>query len=374
MLALVGAVSSLLLIACANVSNLMLVRSSVRQRDLAVRAALGGSWWRLVRQMLAEAVLLSLLGALAAIGLAPLLIRVLLALAPQNLPRLESIAVDWRVPLFAAAAGLASVVIFGIVLAVRAARPDVMHILRGEGHPASSASGQLLRNTVVIVEVTLSFVLLVGSGLMFRSLYQLQHIDPGYDPHHILTLLLARNWQLSQQAGRVELLSQIQSRLWALAGVENVTASVPFPLAGGSPPPMEVRTQQVSTDLTRIFTVDFHGVLAGYFETLRTPVLAGRSFAEDDIARGRNVAVIDQLLANEAFPNESAGPEAHLLAFWRAAMGRCDRRGCTSANGFPSRARPAGTDLFPGQLRRNRYVAVLGHSDCWQPRSVRGRN
>jgi putative ABC transport system permease protein len=152
MLALVGAVSSLLLIACANVSNLMLVRSSVRQRDLAVRAALGGSWWRLVRQMLAEAVLLSLLGAPAAIGLAPLLIRVLLALAPQNLPRLESIAVDWRVPLFAAAAGWASAVIFGIVVALRAARPDVMHILRGEGHPASSASGQLLRNTVVIVE------------------------------------------------------------------------------------------------------------------------------------------------------------------------------------------------------------------------------
>ena len=268
-----------------------------------------------MRQMLAEAVLLSLLGALAAIGLALLLILVLLALAPQNSPRLESISVDWRVPLFAAAAGLASVVIFGIVLAVRAARPDVMHIVRGEGHPASSASGQRLRNTVVIVEVTLSFVLLVGSGLMFRSLYQLQHIDPGYDPHHILTLLLARNWQLSQQAGRVELLSQIQSRLWALAGVENVTASVPFPLAGGSPPPMGVRTQQASTDLTGIFTVDFHGVLAGYFETLRTPVLAGRTIAEDDIARGGNVAVIDQLLANEAFPNESAGGKRIFLPF-----------------------------------------------------------
>jgi len=94
-----------------------------------------------------------------------------------------------------------------------------------------------------------------------------------------------------------------------------VTASVPFPLAGASPPPMEVRTQQASTHLTRIFTVDFHGVLAGYFETLRTPVLAGRTFAEDDIARRRNVAVIDQLLANEAFPNESAGGKRIFLPF-----------------------------------------------------------
>ena len=169
----------------------MLVRSSVRQRELAVRAALGGSWWRLVREMLAETVLLSLLGALAAIGLAPLLLRVLLALAPQNLPRLESIAVDWRVPLFAAAAGFASAIIFAIVLALRAARPDMMHILRGEGHTASSASGQLLRNTVVIVEVTLSFVLLVGSGLMFRSLYHLQHIDPGT----IRTIFLPSCWR-----------------------------------------------------------------------------------------------------------------------------------------------------------------------------------
>src|SRR5262249_44884210 len=151
-LALMGAVIFLLLIACSNVANLLLVRASSRERELAVRAALGGDWRRLMRQMLAEAALLAGLGTLAGVGLARLGIRALLAIAPANLPRVESVAIDWRVLAFAAMAGLAAAAIFGVGPAWRAARPDVMQVLRGGGRTAGLEAGSWLRHGVVIAE------------------------------------------------------------------------------------------------------------------------------------------------------------------------------------------------------------------------------
>ncbi|MCP5118890.1 MAG: FtsX-like permease family protein, partial [bacterium] len=192
-LALMGSVVFLLLTACANVANLLLVRVFRRERELAVRTALGGSRWRLIQQTLTEAVLLAGLGTLLGVGLAWLGIRWLLVLAPANLPRLESIAIDWRVLAFAAATGLATAVIFGVMPALRASRPEVTRILRG-GRTSSFGAGRLLRNGVVVAEVALSFALLIGSGLMFRSFLELRRIDPGYDPQGVLTFLLVRDW------------------------------------------------------------------------------------------------------------------------------------------------------------------------------------
>src|SRR6266404_6001327 len=168
-LALMGAVIFLLLIACANVANLMLVRASLRERELAVRAALGGSWWRLMRQMLMEAALLSGVGTLLGVGLAWLGTHALLAVAPANLPRVDSVAIDWCVLAFAAMTGLTSAALFGAIPAWRGSSPDVMQVLRGGGRAAGSPGGRRLRSSVVIAEIALSFVLLIGSGLMFRS-------------------------------------------------------------------------------------------------------------------------------------------------------------------------------------------------------------
>ena len=310
-LSLMGAVIFLLLIACANVANLLLVRAWLRERELAVRAALGGSWWRLASQMLAEALLLSGLGTVLGVVFAWLGIHVLAGIAPATLPRIESTAIDWHVLAFAAAAGLAAVAVFGVIPAAGAARPDVNQVLRG-GRTPGLGPGHLLRSTVVVAEVALSFVLLIGSGLMFRSFLELRRVDPGYDPRGLLTFFVTRDWQLTRQQGRLALLRETQDRLRALPGVRNATAALVLPLGGGSRPgnPDAARPQPAPASADG---ADFQQVMPGYFETLRTPLLAGRTFTEDDNAPGRNVVVVDQLFAAEAFPNESAVGKRILL-------------------------------------------------------------
>jgi predicted permease len=287
------------------VANLLLVRASLRQRELAVRAALGAGWRRLVRQLLAEALLLAVAGAVLGLGLAWMGIRQLLAIAPANLPRLDSIKLDPVSLVFTALAGLAAAVIFGLPPALQASRPDVMNVLRGSGRSGGLVGGQRLRNVVVITEVALSFVLLIGSGLMFRSFIALQRIDTGYNPHGLLTFQLLGPRGGPQPQSRAAFMREAQDRLRALPGVESVTASSPFPLAGGSSP-IRWGLEQALSDPTKFQAVDNQIVLPGYFETLRTPLLAGRVFTEADNAPERNVVVVDQFLAAKAFPGESA--------------------------------------------------------------------
>jgi predicted permease len=303
-LALTGSVVFLLLIACANVANLLLVRASQRQRELAVRAALGGSWWRLIRQMLVEALLLAGAGTLLGLGLAWFGIRQLLAIAPANLPRLDSIAIDPVVLAFTALAGLAAAVVFGVPPALQASRPDVMNILRGSGRTGGLGGGRLLRNVVVVTEVALSFVLLIGSGLMIRSFIAMQQVDPGYDSDNLLSFQLLGSGG-GQPQERAAFMRELRSRLSALPGVESVTASIPFPLAG---PSWATRwgTGEALSDPSKFQAADRQFVLPGYFEALRMRLIAGRTFTEADNAPERNVVVIDEFLAAKAFPNESA--------------------------------------------------------------------
>jgi predicted permease len=313
-LALTGAVVFLLLIACANVANLLLVRASQRQRELAVRAALGGSWWRLVRQMLLESLLLAGVGTLIGLGLAWYGIRQLLAIAPANLPRLGSISIDPVVLAFTALAGLAAAVIFGLPPALQAARPDVMNILRGIGRSGGLGGGRRLRNLVVVTEVALSFVLLIGSGLMIRSFLALQRIDLGYDPDNLITFQLIGLGNNAQPQERAVLLRDLQGRLSALPGVESVTASYPFPLAGGFSP-LRWGMGEALSDPSKFQATDWQVVLPGYFEAIGTPLIAGRTFTEADNTPGRNIVVIDEFLAAKAFPNESAVGKRVLIRF-----------------------------------------------------------
>jgi putative ABC transport system permease protein len=299
-LALMGAVVFLLLIACANVANLMLVRASMRECELAVRATLGGSWWRLVRQMMTEAVWLSGFGTALGVALAWIGIRAALRMAP-DLPRLESAAIDWRVLAFSAIAGVAATAVFGVVPAFRAARPDVNRILRGG---RGVMEGGLLRNAVVVVEVALSFVLLIGSGLMLRSFLELRRIDPGYDPRGVLTFFVTCDWSLTRQQGRIELLNRIQEKLRATPGVESATAALVLPLGGGARPKNAATAPRPAGASWE--GADFQQVMPGYFETLRTRLVAGRTFTSTDNLPGRNLVVIDQWFAERAFPNESA--------------------------------------------------------------------
>jgi len=301
-LSLMGAVILLLLIACANVANLMLVRASSRERELAVRAALGAGWWQLVRQTLAEAIVIATLGTLIGVGLAYLGIRELLAIAPENLPRLNAIGINWQVLAFSVLAGLFSAVLFGVIPALRTAKPDVMQTLRVAGR-TSALGGASLRNAVVVVEVALAFVLLIGSGLMFRTFINIQRVDLGFEPRGLLTFQLLGNIGNSPQENAT-FKRQLREQLKAIPGVKSVTASFPLPLAGGFSP-VRWGGAEAQTDPGKFQAADLQIVLPGYFEAMGTKLLAGRTFTEDDSAPDRNLLIVDQALAAKAFPNES---------------------------------------------------------------------
>jgi putative ABC transport system permease protein len=302
-LALMGAVIFLLLIACANVANLMLVRASQRERELAVRAALGAGWWQLVRQTLAEAFVIAALGTLIGVGLAYLGIRQLLAIAPENLPRLNAVGIDTQVLAFSILAGLLSALLFGVVPALRTAKPNLMETLRAAGRSgALGAAG--LRNGVVVVEVALAFVLLIGSGLMFRTFVNIQRVNLGFDPRGLLTFQLLGNIGNSPQEADTYK-RQLREQLAAIPGVRSVTASFPLPLAGGFSP---VRWGGADSqgDPSKFQAADLQIVLPGYFEAMGMTLLAGRTFTQEDNSPDRNLLIIDQALAAKAFPNESA--------------------------------------------------------------------
>jgi predicted permease len=303
-LALTGAVLFLLLIACANVANLLLVRTSLRTRELAVRAALGGSRWRLIRQMLLEAALVSGVGTVFGIALAYLGIRALIAIGPADLPRLNQVAIDPVVLAFSIGAGLVAAILFGLAPALRASRPDVMDVLRGSGRTAGLGGGGL-RNAVAVAEVALSFVLLVASGLMVRSFIALQHVDLGFDPHNLLTFQLLGGRGEAQPQTRAARVREIQTRLSEIAGVEGVTAAAFVPLSGGYSA-IRWGKEDALTDASRYQATDWQTVLPGFFEAMRTPLIAGRTFTDADNAPDRKYVIVDQILAAKAFPRESA--------------------------------------------------------------------
>ncbi|MGC2498307.1 MAG: ABC transporter permease, partial [Acidobacteriaceae bacterium] len=198
-------------------------------------------------------------------------------------------------------------VLFGLAPAWRASQPTLMNVLRGASRTSGLASGAFLRNTVVMAEVAASFVLLVGSGLMFRSFLDLQRIDPGFDAHNLLTfqVLGANGTGGKTLEERVARRRQIEDRLRAIPGVESVTASTPFPLTGGYSP-VRWGTEAALSDPSRYQATDLQIVIPGYFEMMHTPVLAGRTFTEDDEQAGRNYVVVDEDLAKKAFPGQSA--------------------------------------------------------------------
>jgi putative ABC transport system permease protein len=302
---LMGAVAFVLLIACANVANLLLVRTSQRERELAVRSALGGNRGDLLRQMLVESFVLAGLGAALGVGLAWAGIKVLKAIGPQNVPRLDEVSLDPMVLGFTAAAAIASALIFGIVPALRASRVDVADMLRAGGRTSSlSGAGKWLRAGVVTAEVALAFVLLVGSGLMIRSFIALQQAKPGFDPSHILTFGLANTGQPSPEA-RQATVRQIQEKLSALPGVVSVTAASPIPFDGNQ---SNVRwgTEAALTNPALFQQADFRQILPNYFTAMRTALVDGRWFDEGDNVPDLKRIVIDNVLAAKAFPGEKA--------------------------------------------------------------------
>jgi predicted permease len=304
-LALMGAVMFLLLIACANVANLLLVRASLRAPEIAMRSALGAGRWRVIWQLLIEAIVLTGLGTVGGVALAWVGVRQLLALAPDNIPRADTVAIDLVVVSFTTIIALAAAVVFAVVPAVSAFRVDLVRALSGGGRsPGLGGRGRLFHGTIVVLEVALCFVLLVGSGLMFRSFLELTRVDPGFDPNGLLTFQLLGG-QLSTQQQTLERQRQLEGRLRAIPGVVAVTASNPFPLAGNFST-IRWGLEDALTDNTKYQAVDWQIVRPGYFDTMRTPLVRGRTFTEADNDPKRNLVVVDTMLASKAFPNADA--------------------------------------------------------------------
>ncbi len=305
LIALMAAVILLFLVACSNTANLVLVRTSIRERELAIRSALGGGIGRITRQMLTEAVFVGCAGTVLALGLAWLGIRVLLRLAPSNLPRLDSTSIDWRVLLFSASCGILGSIILGLLPTLSVVRSDVMKILHSAGRSGHLGSTGLLRSGAVIAEVAFAFALLIGSGLLFRSLVELVHVRPGYDPHGLLTFLTIGNAKDVAPKRRLAFLRDLEERLRSIPGIENVGGATALPLHWVGPPDgVAWSADRVPADPSH--RADIEAVLPGYFEALHSRVLEGRTFTDADNTSEQNLAVIDKSLAEKIFPNQSA--------------------------------------------------------------------
>lgn len=303
-LSLMGAVVFVLLISCANVANLILVRTSRRERELAVRAALGGSRVRLVRQMLAEALVLSVGGSLLGLALASAGVNLLLTIGPASLPRVQDVRLDPTVFVFTIVAGLVSAALFGVVPALRASRPDLIGTLRQGGRTSELGAGRILRNGVVMAEVALAFVLLIGSGLMFRSFLTLVNTKPGYDASGLETLFAVQaNKPLPED--RRAWVDAVHQRLAAIPGVTGVSFVFPLPLDGNV---AQVRwgTESAVTDPSTFQQADLEIATPGYFDVMHIRLIDGRDFTEaDNIPKGTAI-IVDNVLAAKAFPGEHA--------------------------------------------------------------------
>jgi predicted permease len=301
--ALMGAVMFVLLVACANVANLLLVRAGGREREFAVRAALGGSRGRLVRQVLVESLVVAAGGAALGLLLSEAGVRLLLAIGPEELPRLDSVAVDWTVAAFAALAALVSAAIFGAIPAVRASRPGLANVLRASGRSLGGGTGWL-SDGVVLAEVALSFVLLVGSGLMVRSFIALQATQPGYEYENVVTFFAPSGRPREGDEARA-FIDQVTERLSAIAGVVGVTGASNVPL-DGTTPFARWGTEEAIADPNKFQQMAHHFVRDNYFEVLRTPIIEGRSFTRADHGPDVRRMVIDSVIARKAFGQQSA--------------------------------------------------------------------
>ncbi len=293
-----------LLIACANVASLLLVRSSQRESEQAVRSALGGNRAVLAREALAEALLLAAIGGLAGLLLAAAGVRVLGLVAPADLPRFDTVSIDTTVLGFTLLLMLVVTCAIGVLPSLRASRPDLMSLLRARGRTGASAPARTLRQGVVIAEVALAYALLVGCGLMVRSYVTLTRANPGYDPRGLLTFSL-RNGRLKTPQEKAAFTQAVRDRITAIAGVQSVTAAYPFPLDGNSAT-LRWGTEAAAADPARFQQGNARFVLPGYFEAMRTPLLAGRTFTDADNVPEAKVVVIDALLAAKAFPGQPA--------------------------------------------------------------------
>jgi putative ABC transport system permease protein len=304
LLVLLGAVGFVLLIACANVANLLLARAAGRQKELAVRAALGARRGVLIRQLLIESMLLSLVGGAAALLLAWLGTRAVVALQPGRVPRMDEISIDGTVLGFTIGLALLTGLLFGLVPALRMSGRDLQSILRHGGRSGGEAGGQSVRRVLVVAEFALALMLLVGAGLLLQSFAQLSQVDPGFDPDRVLTgeLFLPTN-QYATGPERTAFMEEMMRRLESIPGVTGAGATSGMPFSGNvGTRTFNVEGFEAGPDQPEPWG-DYRVVTPGYREAMRIPLLRGRFFTGADRAETQPVVVVDRDLAVRYWPD-----------------------------------------------------------------------
>jgi predicted permease len=308
LLILLGAVGFVLLIACSNIAGLMLARASGRAREVAIRAALGATRWHLVRQMMAECLVLAVGGAVAGLALAYGGIQGIVALAPATVPIALDVRLDLFVLLFTAGAAMAAGLLFGIAPAWQMSRLDRYESLKEGGRAGTAGRArQRMRAGLVMGEVAIALVLLAGAGLFLRSLASLENVHPGFEPEGVITGSVALpSVRYSQDARQVAFYRAVLDRLAKIPGVTNVAAALPVPFSndGGS------ASFQIEGRPTAAGDPGPHGDIAqvspGYFSALKIPLRRGRVFSDHDAAGSQSVALVDETLAKQYWPNQDA--------------------------------------------------------------------
>ncbi|HYL37267.1 MAG TPA: ADOP family duplicated permease, partial [Bryobacteraceae bacterium] len=296
-----------LLIACANVANLLLVRATTRKREIAIRAAVGAGRGRIIRQLLTESVVLSLAGGILGLALGTIGIRALLAVNPGSIPRIGPhaayVSMDLRVLAFTLAVALITGILFGLIPALQASRADLTATLKESGGRSGSGFRQnKARSILVICEMALALILLIGAALLIRTYVALRSVDPGFDPHNVLTIQMSITGpRFAKTAGVAQLVQDVIPGISALPGVLAASSSCCLPLDGGYGLPFII--------VGRPLNGPSHGgggwktVSSGYFAVFKLPILRGRDFTDGDDRAAAPVVIINQAFARRFWPN-----------------------------------------------------------------------
>jgi putative ABC transport system permease protein len=310
LLILLAAVGFVLLIACANVANLMLARATARQKEIAIRTALGAGRWRIIRQLLTESVLLSFVGGVFGLLLAKWGVDLLLASMPREfalgIPGWNKIGLDYRVLAFTLVVSLATGILFGLFPAWQASKSDINETLKEGGRSSATGRGRY-RSALIVSEVTLALVLLVGAGLMIRSITRLMDVNPGFDPQNLVTLQLSlprSQYAKSQQV--TNFYSELTRRVASLPGVESVASIDMMPMGGSGGTASFVVEGKPAPPKGQYPEANARTASPGYFKTMHIPVLEGREFDEHDTPDSPLVVIINETFARKYWPGEDA--------------------------------------------------------------------
>jgi putative ABC transport system permease protein len=319
LLVLLGSVLFVLLIACANVANLLLVRGAAREREVAIRGALGAGWRRLTSQFLAESALLTLAGAVAGIALGYAGLRALIHFAPPDIPRVGDVRIDMTVLIVTSGLCIATAIVFGLIPAIKARAIAPVDAFREGGRSQSGGvRGGRLRNVLVVCELALSIILLSGAGLLVRSFSQLQHVNPGFPTHNLLTMEIAL--PRARYGGPPQIAAayqQITDGIRRIPGVVSAAAASSLPVGGGGGHLGRVFLSEGQPDppASKDTFAQWNVIQTDYFRTMGIPVRAGRAFSEHDTIDSPLVIVISESMAKEKFPNQN--PLGKRIRSWR---------------------------------------------------------